>query len=346
MGEDADMAAIDVDALFRSLEDCFENLENVLNCAGNPSKKLREDAGTALGKLKSYISKSVNGSADLKNSDVASASFEKPSYASIVAPSIFKNASHSLNNVIVCANENNFTSEEVRQIIRTELNPRKIQVGVKKMRTINNNRVLVQCVSKEDKNRFLTAIKEKTNTLKVSSPKKRNPNVLLKNLPNEISDHDVLQLLKDQNLELEEKVQFWEETKIRFTLKKFENSRHLVLEMNPNCRNLCLNLKFLRENWNVCKIQDFIAINRCFKCFGYHHKAADCQNGLCCFKCAGKHKSSECNLSTQVCVNCIRFNKKTRDPNKKVNVNHKPYSSCCKCHQFMEKLISSQSTYE
>ncbi|GFV27610.1 uncharacterized protein TNCV_4174261 [Trichonephila clavipes] len=123
---------------------------------------------------------------------------QKPSYASIVAPSTFENASHSLNNVIVCANENNFTSEEVRQIIRTELNPRKIQVGVKKMRTINNNRVLVQCVSKEDKDRFLTAIKEKANTLKVSSPKKRNPNVLLKNLPNEISDHDVLQLLKDQ----------------------------------------------------------------------------------------------------------------------------------------------------
>ncbi|GFW25449.1 uncharacterized protein TNCV_3721771 [Trichonephila clavipes] len=126
------MAAIDVDASFRSLEDCFENLENVLNCAGNPSKKLREDARTALGKLKSYILKSVNGSADLKNSDVASASFAKPSYASIVAPSTFENASHSLNNVIVCANENNFTSEEVRQIIRTELNPRKIQVGVKK----------------------------------------------------------------------------------------------------------------------------------------------------------------------------------------------------------------------
>ncbi|GFW14841.1 uncharacterized protein TNCV_1563041 [Trichonephila clavipes] len=132
----------------------------------------------------------------------------------------------------------------------------------------------------------------------------------------------------------------------RFTLKKFENSRHLVLEMNPNCRNLCLNMKFLRANWNVCKTQDFIAINRCFKCLGYHHKAADCQNGLCCFKCAGEHKSSECNLSTQVCVNCIRFNKKTRDPNKKVNVNHKPYSSCCKCHQFMEKLISSQTNYE
>ncbi|GFY68579.1 uncharacterized protein TNIN_483861 [Trichonephila inaurata madagascariensis] len=119
------------------------------------------------------------------------------------------------------------------------------------MRTINKNRVLVQCVTKEDKDRFLTAIKEKTNTLQVSSPRKRNPNMLLKNLPNEISDHEVLQLLKDQNPELEEKVQLWEETKIRFTLKKFENSRHLVLEKNPTCRNLCLNMKFLRANWNV-----------------------------------------------------------------------------------------------
>ncbi|GFY80118.1 hypothetical protein TNIN_424891 [Trichonephila inaurata madagascariensis] len=43
------MAAIDDDVSFRSLEYCFEKLENVLNCAGNPSKKLREDARTAFG---------------------------------------------------------------------------------------------------------------------------------------------------------------------------------------------------------------------------------------------------------------------------------------------------------
>ncbi|GFT21745.1 hypothetical protein TNCV_2969961 [Trichonephila clavipes] len=71
------MVAIDVDASFRSLEDCFEKFENVLNCAGNPSKKLREDAITVLSKLKSYISKAYDGSADLKNRDVASASFVK-----------------------------------------------------------------------------------------------------------------------------------------------------------------------------------------------------------------------------------------------------------------------------
>ncbi|GFY68578.1 hypothetical protein TNIN_483851 [Trichonephila inaurata madagascariensis] len=89
------MAAIDVDESFRSHEDCFEKLENVLNCAGNPSKKLREDARTALGKLKSSISNAYDGSADIKNSDVVSASFVKPSYASIVTPSIFENANHS-----------------------------------------------------------------------------------------------------------------------------------------------------------------------------------------------------------------------------------------------------------
>ncbi|GFT81394.1 uncharacterized protein TNCV_3672751 [Trichonephila clavipes] len=62
-------------------------------------------------------------------------------------------------------------------------------------------------------------------------------------------------------------------------------------------------MNFLRENWNVCKTEDFIAINRCFKCFRYNHKAADCENGLCCFKCAGEDNSSECNLSTQLKIN-------------------------------------------
>ncbi|GFY59706.1 uncharacterized protein TNIN_314531 [Trichonephila inaurata madagascariensis] len=144
------------------------------------------------------------------------------------------------------------------------------------MRTINKNCVLVQFVTKKDEDRFLNVIKEKTNTLQVCSPRKRNPNVLLKNLPNEISDHEVLWLLKEQNLELEEEKQLWEETKICFTLKKFKNSWHLVLEMNPTYQKLCLNMNFLRVNWNICKIEDFIAINRCFKCLGYNHKAADC----------------------------------------------------------------------
>ncbi|GFY73691.1 uncharacterized protein TNIN_372151 [Trichonephila inaurata madagascariensis] len=141
-------------------------LENVLNCAGNPNKKLREGAKTALGKLKSHFSKAYNGSAVSKNADDdVQASFKKTSYTSIVAPSIFQNGSHSLHNVIICANENNFTSEEVQQSVRAELNPRKIQEELKRMRTINKNRVLVQCVTKEDKDRFLNALKEKTNTL-------------------------------------------------------------------------------------------------------------------------------------------------------------------------------------
>ncbi|KAF8794812.1 Retrovirus-related Pol polyprotein type-1 like protein [Argiope bruennichi] len=170
------MAAIDVDASLRSLEECFESLENVFKLRWEPSKKLREDAGLLW---------------------------------------------------------------------------------------------------------------------------RRNPNLLLKNLPNEIGDQEVLQLLKEQNPELEEKKELWEETKIRFTLRRFDNSRHLVLEVNPTCRKVCLKMNFLRANWNICKIEDFLVINRCFKCLGYHHKAANCENGLCLFKCAGEHKSSECNLSTQ-----------------------------------------------
>ncbi|GFY40248.1 uncharacterized protein TNIN_400681 [Trichonephila inaurata madagascariensis] len=160
------MVTIDVDASFRSLEDCFKKLENMLNCAGNPSKMLHEGARTTLGKDK-YPSRVFS------EEEKSKCTFEKSS----------------------------------------------------------------KC---------------------------------------EISDHEVLWLLKEQNPELEEEKQLWEETKIRFTLKKFKNSWHLVLEMNPTCQKLCLNMNFLRANWKVCKIEDFIAINRCFKCLGYNHIAADC----------------------------------------------------------------------
>ncbi|KAF8764959.1 RNA-directed DNA polymerase mobile like protein [Argiope bruennichi] len=126
------MAAIDVDASFRSLEECFESLENVLNCVGNPSKKLREGARTALGKLKLHFIKVSNGSASIKHNDIhhdITASVKQPTYASAEAPSIVENEIHSMdNNVIVCSNDNNSTSEEVRKS-EAQLTPIELQVG-------------------------------------------------------------------------------------------------------------------------------------------------------------------------------------------------------------------------
>ncbi|GBM10761.1 hypothetical protein AVEN_143-1 [Araneus ventricosus] len=170
---------------------------------------------------------------------------------------------------------------------------------------------------KDDKERFLDTINKKSDILHVSYPKRRNPNLLLKNIPNEIDDQEILQILKEQNPELGSE-KLWEETKILFTVKKFENSRHLVLEVNPICRKICLTMKFLRVNLNIFRIEDLVIINRCFKYLGYHHKASNCENVLCCYNCGEEHKSRQCTLAIHVCLNCIRFNKKTRSPTKKL----------------------------
>ncbi|GBN84400.1 hypothetical protein AVEN_180564-1 [Araneus ventricosus] len=94
-----------------------------------------------------------------------------------------------------------------------QLNPREIQVGVKNLRTISKNRVLVQCVSKVDKEKFLDAINKKSDLLQVSSKKRRNPNFPLKYIPNEIDDQEILQIFKEQNPEIGSE-KLWEETKI------------------------------------------------------------------------------------------------------------------------------------
>ncbi|XP_035210503.1 uncharacterized protein LOC118184886 [Stegodyphus dumicola] len=204
---------------------------------------------------------------------------------------------------------------------------------------------MVKCASGYDKEKLFTALKEDSSILIPTIPRRKYPTVLLKNVPNSISNDELLKIFEEQNPEITVSEETWKDVKVRFTLKKFQRERSVVIEVHPAVRKRILNFGRIKVMWNMCKTEDFVVLNRCFKCLGYHRNL-DCRSPLACYCCSGEHKSSECDKKeVQVCINCIIFNKKTKNATKKVDVNHKPFSGTCPSHTFMMNLAASKIYY-
>ncbi|GFT59989.1 uncharacterized protein TNCV_2686781 [Trichonephila clavipes] len=188
---------------------------------------------------------------------------------------------------------------------------------------------------------FLEACKQRQKeTIASKVTPMRNPDIIVKNVPNEVNNEDLLKVISEQNPEVVIDDESIRQCRVRFTLKTFQHTRHVVIETHPTVRKFILRQTRLKIIWSACDVDDFLIINRCFNCLGYNHRADESNNTLACFHCSGEHKGQDCpNRDAAACTNCIRLNHKTKNIHKKVNVNHKPFSECCPCHIFMKKRI-------
>lgn len=50
----------------------------------------------------------------------------------------------------------------------------------------------------------------------------------------------------------------------------------IIAEVNAQIREKLQEIGKLIIGWKICKMQDFIGILRCFKCYKYYHIAKDC----------------------------------------------------------------------
>ncbi|GFX63564.1 putative transposable element [Trichonephila clavipes] len=93
--------------------------------------------------------------------------------------------------------------EDVKKIIKAKINPAESKLGVCDLEeTSRGNKLLVKCFSENDRDRLLTEIQEKSPELKVSVPKRRNPAIIVKNVPNEVKNEDLLKVITERNLKL------------------------------------------------------------------------------------------------------------------------------------------------
>ncbi|GFV55593.1 hypothetical protein TNCV_1820801 [Trichonephila clavipes] len=217
------------------------------------NNQVREDARQALGELKASIYKnferikSANFLKACKESlkeAIASQVTPKRSYANVVAPS-------------------------------AKINPAESKLGVCDLKNIRGNKLLVKCVSENDRDRLLTEIQEKSPELKASVPKRRNPAIIIKNVPNEVKNEDLLKVITEQNPEIVVDDESIRQCRVRFTLKTFQHTRHVVIETHPTAaiivrsRHLSTFIDYKNSDYNMVTLE-VIAGSTAFTLFSYN----------------------------------------------------------------------------
>ncbi|GFW29087.1 uncharacterized protein TNCV_2356451 [Trichonephila clavipes] len=263
------MAAMEDDVFFDALQKHCKIIESVLMSKCNMNNQVREDSRQALGELKASIYKNFERvkcanfleacKQNLKKA-IASQVTPKRSYSNVVAPSgVTKNKGKSSDYCVV-VDSDNCSSEDVKKIIKAKINPVESKLGVCDLKNIRGNKLLVKCFSENDRNRLLTEIQEKSPELKASVPKRRNPAIIVKNVPNEVNNEDLLKVITEQNPEIVDE-SIWQ-CRVRFTLKTFQHTRHVVIETHSTARKSILRQTRLKIIWSTCDVDDFLIINR------------------------------------------------------------------------------------
>ncbi|KAJ4437652.1 hypothetical protein ANN_17797 [Periplaneta americana] len=149
-----------------------------------------------------------------------------------------------------------------------------MKVRILAMKTFTHGRILIETGSKEEVEKLHTPINERCGQhLESTIPKLWNPNLIIYSIPEEVTAENVREIIISQNPELNFKIG---DVKPKFVFTSKRKSRNLVVEVNSLNRRQRLQRK-LKTGWLIFNVEDYITINRCFKCCRFNHRAQDCK---------------------------------------------------------------------
>ncbi|GFY74681.1 hypothetical protein TNIN_430051 [Trichonephila inaurata madagascariensis] len=90
-----------------------------------------------------------------------------------------------------------------------------------------------------DRDKLMTTIEANPKFLKPTVPKRKNPTMLIRNVPNDVGDSELLDVIREQNPEILVSNECWNKSTVRFVLKKFQHVRAVVMEFHPKIRKKC-----------------------------------------------------------------------------------------------------------
>ena len=96
----------------------------------------------------------------------------------------------------------------------------------------------------------------------------------------------------------------------------------------------------------MCNVDDYIKVNRCYKCSRFNRRAQDCKGELTCPIYAENHSLLEREASKQQykCINCTNLNKyNQKSP---INAKHSSMDNSCSCGQNMLRRFTETIDYQ
>ena len=232
--------------------------------------------------------------------------------------------------------------EHMKTLVKTKVNPVDMKIGITTFKGLRNGQLLIETHNKQEIDSLSKTINELCGEeLEATTPRRRNPRLIIYNVPDELNIENAKELIMKQNSELcVEK----EDITPRYLFKDKRKANNLVIEVNSITRMKFLGKK-MKLGWNMCNVDDYIKINRCYKCSKFNHRAQDCKGELTCPVCADNHSLRECKASKEQykCINCTTFNKYNhKSP---INAKHSSLDNSCSCYQNMLRRFTETIDY-
>lgn len=229
----------------------------------------------------------------------------------------------------------NESTEAIKQILKSKINPREMKVGVNTFKSLRDGRIIIEARSKEEIEVLESNINNKCGeTVEARVHKLFRPRIIILNVPEDITPENSTEAILAQNPELGLKE---DDLAVKFCFTTKRNARNLVVEVNSETRLKLLQNK-IKLGWLICKCDDYVVATRCFKCSRYNHKQNKCKGEITCPNCAGDHLRKDCTASESEykCINCIIYNKYHKT--KEVCIKHSSLDkNCSSLHAILEK---------
>lgn len=125
-------------------------------------------------------------------------------------------------------------SESIKQILKTSINPTKLEVGINTLKAFKDGRVLIESSSNTEIEILSTHIRSKCGEqLEVSITKLRNPRLVIHNIPDDITVENAERKILDQNPELNLNAG---DLLAKFCYVTKNNRKNLVIEVSSQVR--------------------------------------------------------------------------------------------------------------
>jgi hypothetical protein len=321
------------------LEIIIKNVSNVRNF----STKNKDAIGDSVDELRRIITE-ANGRINELENHVCT---KVPTYAEVMSLSPPLNKIKTTHVVTIHPTDvTQINSNTTKSLIMQTVNPCELKVRINKLRNIGRGGVIIECSTKEECEKIIRKVDEKLKgKMDAKIPQKRRPKLIIKNIPGEVNDEDLLQTISKQNPNINE-ITLREEMKLIRTLKTRVGTKHAIIEVSPVLWNTFNNFNFLYILFSRCKVEEYNHVIRCFKCQGYGHFARDCNLKDMCVNCGEEHKTKNCQTPDHNnCVNCKRYNERVKAPLSRTNIKHKANDQCCPSYQRVNNIIKSKIDY-
>jgi hypothetical protein len=196
----------------------------------------------------------------------------------------------------------------IKTVLRENVNPTEMMVGIKSLKSLTDGRVLIETGSLNELNMLSSTISIRCGEdLEVTVPRLWKPRMIIYNLPQEITADNLEDTLLSQNLELG---MGKGDIVTKFKYKTKRGQINMVVEVGSETRKKLLGKK-LKLGWLMCGVADYLVAKRCFKCSRFNHRQQDCRGEETCPLCAGGHKLQECKTPADHyrCIKCFNYNK-------------------------------------